>query len=73
MNKPVGGLGGRRRQKASCSTYAVTQIGEGLFNGALRQADASTEFLQEVRRHTIEAWLFTVYGKRDVLVEPEIA
>ena len=72
MDKPVRGLAGRRFQERGGVTHASVQIREDLIDGALRQADASPELLQDVARNLIKRRPFAVNGQSDILIEPVI-
>jgi hypothetical protein len=60
MNKSVRRFGFRGLQQPGGAAYAAMQIGEGLIDRALREADAQTEFIQKVARDLIEMRLAAI-------------
>src|SRR5215470_15569307 len=72
MNKSVGWLALRRRQKLGGAAHTLLQVREDLIDCAMRQPDALSKFLEEVARYLIEVWFAAIDRQREILIEPVV-
>src|SRR5712671_7328742 len=72
MNKSVGRLALRRRQKLGGGAHTLTQVREDLIDCARREPDALPKFLEKVFRHPVEMRFAAIDREREILIEPVI-
>src|SRR5262249_55113615 len=72
MNKSVGRLALRRRQKLGGAAHTFVQVREDLIDGARGEPRALPEFLEEAAGYLIEMRFAAINRELKILIEPVI-